>query len=189
MSTTTRAPLAGTARSWPTDATILDVLSDRTVGGNGRIAALLRHDEHNRWQATTWTTYGRAIAETAAGLDSLGIRCGDRVAILSWNRPEWQEADLGILSVGAISVPVYPTSAAPQVGYVLGHSGSKVCFVEDAEQLGGCWSSASGCPTSNTSSSSTTASRSTTRCSCRSRSCERSGPQALDRDPDSFARP
>ena len=135
MSTTTRAPLAGTARSWPTDTTILDVLSDRTVGGNGRIALRAR-DAHNRWQATTWTTYGRAIAETAAGLDTLGIRCGDRVAILSWNRPEWQEADLAILSVGAISVPVYPTSAAPQVGYVLGHSGSKVCFVEDAEQLG-----------------------------------------------------
>ena len=135
MSATTRAPVAGTARSWPTGATILDILSDRTAGGHGRIALRAR-DEHNRWQATTWTTYGRAIAETAAGLDTLGIRCGDRVAILSWNRPEWQEADLAILSVGAISVPVYPTSAAPQVGYVLGHSGSKVCFVEDAEQLG-----------------------------------------------------
>ena len=86
--------------------------------------------------ATTWATYGRAIAETAAGLHSLGIGFGDRVAILSWNRPEWQEADLGILSTGAISVPVYPTSASPQVGYLLAHSASKVCFVEDSEQLG-----------------------------------------------------
>ena len=83
----------------------------------------------------TWATYGRAIDEAAAGLDALGIEHGDRVAILSWNRPEWQEADLGTLSLGAISVPVYPTSAAPQVGYVLEHSASRVCFVEDAEQL------------------------------------------------------
>ena len=67
---------------------------------------------------------------------SLGIRFGDRVAILSWNRPEWQEADLGILSIGAISVPLYPTSASPQVGYLLAHSASRVCFVEDSEQLG-----------------------------------------------------
>ena len=83
----------------------------------------------------TWATYGRAIEEAAAGLNALGIEHGDRVAILSWNRPEWQEADLGTLSLGAISVPVYPTSAAPQVGYVLEHSASRVCFVEDAEQL------------------------------------------------------
>ena len=71
-----------------------------------------RSHTHNRWQSTTWATYGRAaIEEAAAGLDALGIEHGDRVAILSWNRPEWQEADLGTLSLGAISVPVYPTSA------------------------------------------------------------------------------
>ena len=93
-------------------------------------------DERNAWRATTWATYGRAIAETAAGLHSLGIGFGDRVAILSWNRPEWQEADLGILSTGAISVPLYPTSASSQVGYVLAHSAAKLCFVENSEQLG-----------------------------------------------------
>ncbi len=123
------------AATWPGGATILDVLAERTVVENHRVALRAR-DERNHWRTTTWSEYGRLIAETAAGLDSLGIGIGDRVAILSWNRPEWQEADLGIISLGAISVPVYPTSAAPQVGYVLEHSGTKLCFVENADQLG-----------------------------------------------------
>ena len=135
MSATTSTQLVSRAGRWPPDATILDVLAQRVAGGGDRVALRAR-DERDAWRATTWATYGRAIAEAAAGLYSLGIRGGDRVAILSWNRPEWQEADLGILSIGAISVPLYPTSASPQVGYLLAHSASRVCFVEDAEQLG-----------------------------------------------------
>ena len=135
MPATTSAPVAHRAGVWPAGTTILDVLAQR-VANRADCVALRARDERSAWRATTWSSYGRAIAETAAGLHSLGIRLGDRVAILSWNRAEWQEADLGILSLGAISVPVYPTSASQQVGFVLSHSGSKVCFVEDAEQLG-----------------------------------------------------
>jgi long-chain acyl-CoA synthetase len=118
---------------WRGNGTILDMLDERTRATDR--VALRARDEHGSWLPTTWAEYGRAISEAAAGLAALGIGRGDRVAILSWNRPEWQEADLGIISIGAISVPVYPTSSGPQVGYVLRHSGTKLCFVEDSEQL------------------------------------------------------
>ncbi|MGH8978782.1 MAG: AMP-dependent synthetase/ligase [Acidimicrobiia bacterium] len=112
------------------------MLEGRLAGDQDHRVALRARDQHDVWRPTTWAAYGTAITEVAAGLGALGVSHGERVAILSWNRAEWHEADLGILSLGAISVPVYPTSASPQVGYVLGHSASRVCFVEDPEQLG-----------------------------------------------------
>ncbi len=120
--------------TWPPDTTILALLSERTGSAGGR-AALRARDDRGDWQVTTWSQFGQHVDEVAAGLRELGVDRGDRVAILSANRREWQEADLGILSLGAISVPVYPTSAAPQVGHILADSASCVCFVESADQL------------------------------------------------------
>ena len=119
---------------WSADTNILDVLVERTKGSER--VALRARDHEGAWRTTTWVEYGHAINDVAAGLLALGMEAGDRVAVLSWNRPEWQEADLGILSIGAISVPIYPTSASHQVGYVLTHSASRLCFVENLEQLG-----------------------------------------------------
>ncbi len=124
----------GPAIAWPPDTTILDILVER-VHDRADHPALRARDEFRRWQVTTWAEFGRHADEVAAGLTALGVSAGDRVAILSTNRREWQEADLGILSLGAISVPVYPTSAAPQIGHILADSGSSVCFVENAEHL------------------------------------------------------
>ncbi|HEY5012870.1 MAG TPA: long-chain fatty acid--CoA ligase [Acidimicrobiia bacterium] len=136
--TTTTATTTSSATDhsslWPPGATILDILVDRVRDQGGR-PALRARDEQRHWQVTTWAEFGRHIDEVAAGLHQLGVAAGDRVAILSANRGEWQEADLGILSLGGISVPVYPTSAAPQVAYILADSGSSICFVETAEHL------------------------------------------------------
>jgi long-chain acyl-CoA synthetase len=95
----------------------------------------LRHRVAGEWQALRWGEYGRAVDEVAAGLLTLGIAPGDRVGLLSGNRPEWHIADLAILSIGAVTVPVYPTSSSPQVAYVLADSGARACFVDGAEQL------------------------------------------------------
>ena len=57
------------------------------------------------------------------------------VAIHSENRPEWLIADIGIQSIEAVSVGLYPTNPAPEVKYLLGHSESKVLFAEDQEQV------------------------------------------------------
>jgi long-chain acyl-CoA synthetase len=77
----------------------------------------------------------RAGDEIAAGLASLGIEAGDRVAILSSTRAEWTLADLGPLWAGATVVPIYNTNSPEECQYVLTHSGSRVVFCEDEAQL------------------------------------------------------
>jgi long-chain acyl-CoA synthetase len=95
----------------------------------------LRHRTKAGWQAIDWADYGTTVEEIAAGLLHLGIEPGDRVGLLSANQPAWHLADLGILTVRGVTVPVYPTSSASQVAYVLGDSGARVCFVDTGEQL------------------------------------------------------
>ena len=97
--------------------------------------AALRWRSANAWLTLTWSEYGRAVAEVGAGLADVGVIQGDRVAILSSNRPEWHLADFGLLSSGAVTVPIYPTSSPEQVAYILGHSEACLCFVENQGQL------------------------------------------------------
>lgn len=73
--------------------------------------------------------------QLALGLMALGILPGDRVAMASGNRSEWAIVDQALLRIGAINVPVYPTSSAEDYAYVLEHSGSKVFFVSNPEIL------------------------------------------------------
>jgi long-chain acyl-CoA synthetase len=98
-------------------------------------APALREKRRGRWHELTWGGYAERVARAAAGLRALGVEPGDRVAIHGENRPEWVIADLAIQGVGAISVGVYPTSPAPEVEYLLGHSESVVLIAEDEEQL------------------------------------------------------
>ena len=97
--------------------------------------AALRWNSANAWLTLTWSEYGRAVAEVAAGLAEVGVAPGDRIAILSGNRPEWHLADFGVLGSGAVTVPLYPTSSSEQVAYILGHSEACLCFVENNGQL------------------------------------------------------
>jgi long-chain acyl-CoA synthetase len=113
--------------------TIVDAFEARVREHPGRPA--LFHRSGSTWSALTWADYGAAVSEVAAGLVALGARAGDRIGILSANRPEWHVCDLGVLTAGCVSVPLYQTSSPSQVGYVLQHSGSRFCVVEDREQL------------------------------------------------------
>jgi long-chain acyl-CoA synthetase len=74
------------------------------------------------------------VRHAARGLSSLGVRRGDRVAILSENRPEWAIADYACLSVGLTDVPIYPTLPADQVAYMLRDSGAVAVFVSNKMQ-------------------------------------------------------
>jgi long-chain acyl-CoA synthetase len=114
-------------------ATIVDLFRDRARARCDAVA--LRFNDGARWQTITWRAYQQAVAETAAGLRAWGLEPGDRVGILSGNRPEWHVADLAVLSAGLVSTPIYSTSSASQVAHVLGDSGARMCFVEDGQQL------------------------------------------------------
>lgn len=71
----------------------------------------------------------------STGLIKLGIEAGDKIAIISNNRPEWIIADLAILQIGAIDVPIYPTINEKDYTYIFNDSGVKAAFVSDEELL------------------------------------------------------
>jgi long-chain acyl-CoA synthetase len=69
------------------------------------------------------------IKNLALGLADLGVKAGDKIAIISENRPEWSLTDLAILSLRAVNVPIYTTQAVEQIRYILEDSGAKMLFV------------------------------------------------------------
>jgi len=91
-------------------------------------------DADAQWQSQTFTEYGKAVREVGAGLAASGLDPGDFGAIMSGNRPEWHVADLGMVTTGLVSCPIYPTSSPPQVAYILEHSEARVIVVSDEAQ-------------------------------------------------------
>ncbi|HEX3283709.1 MAG TPA: long-chain fatty acid--CoA ligase [Mycobacterium sp.] len=83
-----------------------------------------------RWADVTATEAASQIRSAALGLIAEGVKPGDRVALLSATRYEWPIIDFAILSVGALTVPIYETSSAEQVKFVLGDSGAVLVFAE-----------------------------------------------------------
>ena len=81
------------------------------------------------WRPTTGNAARETAAALAAGLASLGVAPGDRVALVSESRPEWMIADLGIMAAGGISVPAYVTNRVPDHLHVLADSGAKGAIV------------------------------------------------------------
>ena len=81
------------------------------------------------WQKLSGADAMERIRRIALGLHSLGIRAGDKIAIISENRPEWSLTDLAILSLRAVNVPIYTTQAVDQIRYILEDSGAKMLFV------------------------------------------------------------
>ncbi len=116
-----------------TASTVLDLLDHHARERPHAVA--LRHRDQDQWAGITWGDYARQVADVAGGLVSADIQPGDRVVLLSGNRPEWHIADLGILAAGAVSVPAYPTSSSSQIAHLVSHSGARVAIVENAEQL------------------------------------------------------
>ena len=79
-------------------------------------------------------TLAERVRRAALGLGALGVKRGDRVAILGENRPEWAIADFACLTVGVTDVPIYPTLPAEQITYILRDSGTVAIFVSNADQ-------------------------------------------------------
>ncbi|MBN1687974.1 MAG: long-chain fatty acid--CoA ligase [Candidatus Omnitrophica bacterium] len=89
----------------------------------------LLYKKSGRYQSIAWSEWKSCVHEVAYGLHALGVKEGDRVGLLSENRPEWTYADLGILSLGAVVVPIYATSSNDDIAYVIQDSGSEVIFI------------------------------------------------------------
>lgn len=89
----------------------------------------------NDWLPVTSLGLAADVEALAAGLVAAGIGAGERVALMSRTRYEWLLYDLAILSIGAVTVPIYETSSAAQVRWILSDSGAAAVIVEDDEQL------------------------------------------------------
>jgi long-chain acyl-CoA synthetase len=87
------------------------------------------------WTAISSAEFRRRTLAVCESLRSWGINKGNRVAILSENRPEWAIADFAILLIGSVTVPIYSTLTPEQVLYVLRDSGARAIFVSTEAQL------------------------------------------------------
>jgi long-chain acyl-CoA synthetase len=87
------------------------------------------------WVPISSTEIYRSVVGVARALESWGIRKGDRVAILSENRPEWTITDFAALALGVVTVPVYSTQTAEQTSFLLNDSGARVIAVSTKKQL------------------------------------------------------
>src|ERR1039457_6395721 len=96
---------------------------------------IMLYREAGKWLPITSREFGRNVARTARALHTWGVRPGDRIAILSENRPEWPMADIASLLLGAVTVPLYTTLTAEQTAFVLNDAGCRAVFLSSDQQL------------------------------------------------------
>jgi long-subunit acyl-CoA synthetase (AMP-forming) len=95
----------------------------------------LQHKQTGMWRSISHREVEERVTRLAAALGEMGIGRGDRVGLLSENRPEWALVDFATLGIGAADVPIYPTLPPNQIAYILKDSGAKAIFVSTQEQL------------------------------------------------------
>ena len=111
--------------------TLLDVLHNAQGTNSLR---LLNYKRDNQWQSIAASGLVTRVREAALGLYALGVRAGDRVGLLSENRPEWTIADLATLTCGAADVPIYSTQAPKQTEFIIDNAGIEVIFISGQKQ-------------------------------------------------------
>ena len=96
---------------------------------------MMLYRENGKWLSISSREFGRRVARIAHTLHRFHIGVGDRVAILSENRPEWSMADMACLLLGVVTVPIYTTLTPEQTAFVLRDSGCRAIFVSSDAQL------------------------------------------------------
>lgn len=114
-------------------ATTLTHMFLNTVQEHGSKTALMSKVA-GEYQGFSYQEFGERVKNIALGLAALGIKKGDRIALLSENRPEWAISDLAILSLGMINVPIYPSLIPKQIEYILNDSEAKAIITSKPDQ-------------------------------------------------------
>ena len=113
---------------------LFDRLAKR-YAGQPKAALGYKDKKAKQWADISWDELVEQVHAFAGYLRKEGVKKGDRVAILSENRPEWAITDLATQLLGAVNVPLYTTLPASQVGYILEDSGAKLLVVSVGLQL------------------------------------------------------
>lgn len=87
-----------------------------------------------RWQPTTWRDYADEVQTAAKAMIALGMKAGDSVCMLGFNRPEWVIADVGCMMAGGAPAGIYTTNSAVEVAYIVNHCEAPIIFLEDRGQ-------------------------------------------------------
>ena len=130
MASTASAKLETSKEQQATNTTSVPGLCLAAALKHGKKDAL-NHKIGSEWTNISAESFVERVRNVALGLAEFGIKPGDRIALLSENRPEWSIADLAILSLGAINVPIYTTQAVDQIRYILTDSGARAIFVSN----------------------------------------------------------
>ena len=112
---------------WPNLATMMFA---RAREWRGR--PMLRWHADGAWRGMTWDRFGRAAASVARRLREAGVSAGDRVMLVSENRPEFPIAETALLAIRAVPVPAYTTNTVADYAYVMRDSGARVAIVSNA---------------------------------------------------------
>jgi long-chain acyl-CoA synthetase len=123
----------GDATSTAAAPTIGELWQRGVTAGHARPAFLVQ--DENGWRPVSWAEASERVSALANGFLAAGIQKGDKIAILCRTRLEWTLADYALATIGAVVIPVYPTSSPEEIEYILRDSDTKVLISEDAEQL------------------------------------------------------
>jgi long-chain acyl-CoA synthetase len=122
----------------PASARLTDTVFARAQDRPGTVVIRRRPEAGQAgWRDVTAAAFRDDVAAHAKGLIAAGIGAGDRVALMSRTRYEWTVADYAIWAAGAVTVPVYETSSAEQVEWILADSGARAIVVETTARLAG----------------------------------------------------
>ena len=116
------------------DTITINQMVQNTIQQHGSQTAL-SHKVDKEYQDISYATLAERIKNFCLGLTQLGLQKGDRVALLSENRPEWAITDLAILAGGGVTVPMFSTLTSAQVEYIVRDSGAKIICVSNERQL------------------------------------------------------
>jgi long-chain acyl-CoA synthetase len=117
-------------------STIPEMFDGITTKYSAEDRPMLMQKVEKQYRGISFAQCRRKVELFALGLASLGVKKDEKVAIISENRPEWVVADMGIVALGAVDVPIYPTLTPPQIAYILNDAEVKVVIVSNTLQLG-----------------------------------------------------
>ena len=116
------------------DTITINQMVQNTIQQHG-LQTALSHKVDKEYQDISYAALAERIKDFCLGLTELGLQKGDRVALLSENRPEWAITDLAILAGGGVTVPMFSTLTSAQVEYIVRDSGAKILCVSNERQL------------------------------------------------------
>lgn len=114
--------------------TLPQIFFDRVIRFGSKTALLSKNPLSKKYEPISWKQWDLRVRQTAWALLGLGVKAQARIGLLSENRPEWTYVDLGALSLGAVVVPIYPTSSLPDVAHILENAGIEVLFLSSQAQ-------------------------------------------------------